>query len=161
VGIAENKGLTESQGVLLIDDNAIQAATRQAILRRAGIFAIAALNPRRALEQFEHDEFPARIGVVLTDHIMPGMNGAQFVRELRKTHPTLPVLVISGLDEARSEYDGLDVVFLLKPLPPEELLANVRGLLAISPSAAKESPAAGNETGSTTWPPHEPALKCA
>jgi len=124
-----DEGNGSETAVLLIDDNPIQAATRQAILRRAGLFAIAALNPRRALEQFERDEFPARIGVVITDHIMPEMNGAAFVRALRKTHPDLPVMVISGLDEAKSEYDGLNVVFLLKPLPPEELLANVRGLL--------------------------------
>jgi DNA-binding response OmpR family regulator len=125
----EVKTPTQRSAVLLIDDNAIQAATRQAILRRAGLFAIAALNPRRALEQFERSEFPAPIGVVITDHIMPEMNGARFVRELRKTHPTLPVMVISGLEEAQAEYEGLDVVFLLKPVPPEELLTTVRRLL--------------------------------
>ena len=41
--------------LLLIDDNAVQAATRQTILRRAGYFVIAALNPRRALEQFRRE----------------------------------------------------------------------------------------------------------
>ena len=45
-----------TSAVLLIDDNAVQAATRQTILRRAGYFVIAALNPRRALEQFQNDE---------------------------------------------------------------------------------------------------------
>src|ERR1700678_2447390 len=99
--MSEVRVLTDDTAVLLIDDNAIQAATRQAILRRAGMFAIAALNPRRALEQFERNEFPARIGVVVTDHIMPEMSGVAFVRELRKAHPTLPVLVISGLEEAQ------------------------------------------------------------
>jgi DNA-binding response OmpR family regulator len=127
--MADMKGHGDQPAVLLIDDNAIQAATRQAILRRSGFFAIAALNPRRALEQFEHDDFPAQIGVVITDHIMPEMNGAQFVRELRKTHPTLPVMVISGLEEAMDEYEGLGVLFLLKPLPPDQLLAHVRELL--------------------------------
>ncbi len=39
--------------LLLIDDNAVQAATRQTILKRAGYFVIAALNPARALEQFQ------------------------------------------------------------------------------------------------------------
>jgi len=46
--------------VLLIDDNAIQAATRQAILKRAGYFVIAALDTARVLEQFRHDEFPTQ-----------------------------------------------------------------------------------------------------
>ena len=48
--------------VLLVDDNAVQAATRQTILKRAGYYVIAALNPERALEQFRTDEFPAEIG---------------------------------------------------------------------------------------------------
>jgi len=116
--------------VLLIDDNAIQAATRQTILRRSGYFAIAALNPRRALEQFQNDDFPAEIRAVITDHIMPEMSGSEFVRELRKTHPHLPVMVISGLEEAEAEYAGLNVAFRLKPLPPESLLSHLRGLLA-------------------------------
>ena len=116
--------------MLLIDDNAIQAATRQTILRRSGYFAIAALNPRRALEQFQNDDFPAEIRAVITDHIMPEMSGSEFVRELRKTHPHLPVMVISGLEEAEAEYAGLNVAFRLKPLPPESLLSHLHGLLA-------------------------------
>lgn len=118
--------------ILLIDDNAVQAATRQAILKRAGYTAIAVLNPRRALEQFQKDDFATEIGLVITDHIMPGMNGSEFVRHLRQTHPTLPVLVISGLYEAETEYEGLNVHFRLKPLPPDNLLASVNDLLQSS-----------------------------
>ena len=115
--------------VLLIDDNAIQAATRQAILKRAGYFVIAALDTARVLEQFRHDEFPTPIGAVITDHVMPGMNGAEFVRELRRTHPELPVMVISGEDDAEWEYAGMNVRFLMKPLMPDLLLSNLRELL--------------------------------
>jgi DNA-binding response OmpR family regulator len=124
--------------VLLIDDNAVQAATRQTILRRAGFFAIAVLNPRRALEQLRNNEFPERVGLIITDHLMPEMSGAAFVQELRRTHPELPVMVISGLEEAESEYAGLNVVFRLKPLLPEMLLTSVRGLLKVGePSKAE------------------------
>ncbi len=115
--------------ILLIDDNAVQAATRQTILRRAGYFVIAALNPARALQQFQSGEFPAEIELVITDHLMPEMSGADFVRALRKTHPALPVLVISGLEEAEDEYAGINVAFHVKPVMPEMLLASVHGLL--------------------------------
>jgi CheY-like chemotaxis protein len=115
--------------LLLIDDNAVQAATRQTILRRAGYFVIAALNPARALEQFQRNEFPAEIQLVITDHLMPGMSGADFVRALRRTHPRLPVLVISGLEEAEQEYAGLDVTFRMKPLLPDSLLETVGRLV--------------------------------
>jgi len=119
--------------VLLIDDNAVQAATRQTILKRAGYFAIAALSPQRALDQFRTSEFSEEIDLVITDHIMPGMSGSEFVRELRILRPNLPVMVISGLEEAEAEYDGLNVLFRLKPLLPDNLLASVHSL--ISPSS--------------------------
>ncbi len=118
-----------SDTILLIDDNAVQAATRQTILKRAGYFVIAGLNPERALEQFQSGEFPAEIRLVITDHVMPCMCGSDFVRALRKTHPNMPVLVISGLEEAEAQYEGMDVMFRLKPLLPDNLLASVHGLM--------------------------------
>jgi CheY-like chemotaxis protein len=122
--------------ILLVDDNAIQAATRQTILRRAGYFVIAALNPARALEQLRNHEFPAEVSAIITDHIMPGMTGSQFVRELRKFRPQMPVVVISGLEEAEPEYTGMNVQFLLKPLPPDMLLSSLHELLAPSQEGA-------------------------
>jgi DNA-binding response OmpR family regulator len=99
------------------------------ILRRAGYFVIAVLNPVRALEQFQKDEFPDKIRLVITDHLMPGMTGAEFVRELRKLHSNIPVLVISGLEEAEEEYAGMNILFRLKPLLPDHLLASVHRLI--------------------------------
>ena len=129
--VAESVSLngTEGQAILLIDDNAVQAAARQTILKRAGYFVIAVLNPLRALEQFQANDFPAEIKLVITDHLMPGMTGAEFVRELRKSHKDLPVLVISGLEEAEEQYLGMDVLFRLKPLMPDHLLASVHRLI--------------------------------
>ena len=125
--------------VLLVDDNAVQAATRQTILKRAGYFCVAVLHPERALEQMRGSEYPGEIGLVITDHIMPGMTGAEFVRDLRRTDATVPVLVISGLDEAELEYEGLHVTFRLKPLPPDKLLADVERLLGGGGERAKEA----------------------
>ena len=118
--------------ILLIDDNAVQAATRQAILKRVGHLVIAVLSPVRALEQFSQQSFLEQIGLVITDHLMPEMNGAQFTRRLRELAPTMPVMVISGMEEAEDEYEGLNVTFRIKPLPPASLLANVDTLLPTS-----------------------------
>ena len=126
---AVEPGKTEPTAILLIDDNAVQAATRQTILKRAGYFVIAALNPVRALEQFQANDFPAEIKLVITDHLMPGMTGAEFVRELRLLRPTMPVLVISGLEEAEEQYEGMNVLFRMKPLLPDHLLASVHRLI--------------------------------
>jgi CheY-like chemotaxis protein len=119
--------------ILLIDDNAVQAATRQTILKRAGYYVIAVLSPERALEQFRNNEFPAPIDLILTDHLMPGMNGSEFVSQVRAFHPMVPILVISGLVEAEEAYEGMDVHFRLKPLLPDNLLATVHRLLQPKP----------------------------
>ena len=127
--------LRTASTILLVDDNAIQAVSRQTILRRAGYFVIAALNPGRALEQFHSDEFPTEISAVITDHIMPCMNGSEFVTRLREFAPDIPVLVISGMAEAEDEYKNLSVDFRLKPLLPDNLLASVHHLLESKPSS--------------------------
>jgi CheY-like chemotaxis protein len=115
--------------LLLIDDNAVQAATRQTILKRAGYHVIAVLSPERALEQFRNNEYPAPIDLIITDHIMPGMSGSEFVTHLREFAPDVPVLVISGMAEAEDEYQGLNIHFRLKPLLPDNLLASVHRLV--------------------------------
>jgi CheY-like chemotaxis protein len=116
--------------LLLIDDNAIQAATRQTILKRAGYHVIAVLSPERALETFRANEFPAPIQLIITDHIMPGMNGSEFITKLRQISSDVPVLVISGMAEAEDEYEHLGVDFRLKPLLPDNLLAIVHQLVS-------------------------------
>ena len=116
--------------LLLIDDNAIQAATRQTILKRAGYFVVVTLNPERALDQLRSGELTAPIDLIITDHIMPGMNGLEFVAHVREFASTMPVLVISGLAEAEEEYSHLNVEFRLKPLLPEYLLSTVYGMLS-------------------------------
>lgn len=126
--------------ILLIDDNAVQAATRQAILKRAGYTAIAVLNPQRALDQLQRGDFPTEIDLIITDHTMPGMNGAEFVRRLRQTHRKLPVLVISGLEEAEAEYEGLRVRFRLKPFHPDHLLASVNDLVQPEQQSPSQQP---------------------
>ena len=129
--------------ILLIDDNAVQAATRQTILKRAGYFVIPVLHPQRALEQICSHEFTETIDLVITDHVMPGMNGAEFVRQLRQLQPDVPVLVISGLDEAEDAYRGLKVTFRMKPLQPHNLLATVEQMVTVSPEpASAPAPAA-------------------
>jgi DNA-binding response OmpR family regulator len=130
---------TQTPAILLIDDNAIQAATRQTILKRAGYFVIAVLSPERALEQLQKGDFQEEVGLVITDHLMPGMNGCVFVRELRRSFPQMPVLVISGLEEAEAEYEGMNVTFRLKPVLPDNLLACVHLLLHTQAQAASET----------------------
>ena len=114
--------------ILLVDDNCIQATTRKAILARSGSVAVAC-DGKQALAMLEQAGGLRPGGLVVTDHLMPGMNGPEFVAELRNRFADLPVVVLSGLADAEDEYQDLDVIFRMKPFPPDELLALVRSLL--------------------------------
>lgn len=121
--------MSAEKTILLVDDNVVQAAIRQTILKRAGYFVVTALDPKRALEMLVEDNLPSGIELVITDHVMPGMSGTKFVSELRTHFPKLPVLVVTGMLEAGDQYLGLDVTFRVKPLPPEQLIDCVRTML--------------------------------
>ena len=73
-----------------------------------------------------------KIGVIVTDHIMPEATGSDFVRLVREVNPEVPVIVISGLAEAEQEYIGMDILFRLKPCPPPELIKLVQAAVAKS-----------------------------
>jgi DNA-binding response OmpR family regulator len=110
--------------VLLVDDNAVQLQVREMILRNAGFRVAIATSADSALALLRTAS--QHVGLVITDHLMPGTGGAEFVRKLRSTHAEMPVIVLSGLPDAEQEYDGLTVAFRLKPLPPNELIELVR-----------------------------------
>jgi DNA-binding response OmpR family regulator len=113
--------------VLLIDDNPLQLTVREAILRDAGFQVSVATTADSALATLRG--LPDRVGVVVTDHIMPGCSGSELVRQIRTLNSWLPVIVLSGLPDAETEYLGLDVVFRSKPFPPSELIALVKSSL--------------------------------
>jgi len=114
--------------ILLIDDNPLQLSVRETVLRNAGLTVCVATTAESALATMR--VMSERISLVITDHIMPGRNGAQFVRALRQEKMDVPVIVLSGLPEAEDEYGGLDVIFRQKPVPPPELIALVRATIA-------------------------------
>lgn len=103
----------------------MQLRAREAVLRNAGFTTHIATTQEGALALLR-SEAAQRLGAIITDHIMPGSSGADFVRAMRAAKPGIPVIVITGLAEAESEYRGAGVIFRQKPCPPEELIALVR-----------------------------------
>jgi DNA-binding NtrC family response regulator len=121
--------------VLLLDDNIAQLTVRELVLRKAEIESHVATNAESALALLRSEAGRVKIGVVITDHLMPGMDGVAFVRQLRSFNPQVPVIVISGLPDAEEEYSGLNVTFRVKPCDPEDLIALVRTALNCRASA--------------------------
>ena len=113
--------------VLLVDDNPLQLKIREAVLQKAGFRVCVATTAADALALLR--ALADRIGVVVTDHVMPQCSGSELARAIRAENNWLPIVVLSGLPEAFGEYEGLDVVFRAKPFPPAELIELVRSSL--------------------------------
>ena len=120
---------------LLLDDNIAQLTVRELVLRQAEIESHVATNAQSALALLRSDVGKAKIGIVITDHLMPGMDGVEFVRQLRTFNQEVPVIVISGLPDADVEYTGLDVIFRVKPCDPEDLISLAKSALQYRASA--------------------------
>src|SRR5215471_3908957 len=95
--------------VLVIDDNPTQLSVREAVLRDAG-FSVKGVASAEAARDWLADEASSRqLGVIVTDHVLPGASGAAFARSLRDSRPAVRVFVVTGMDEAEPEYSGLGV----------------------------------------------------
>lgn len=125
---SERRGVTGLRQVLLIDDNPLQLSVREAVLRKAGFQVSVAATAEGALATSR--SLGDRLGVIVTDHLMPDCSGSGLVHKIRRENDWLPIIVLSGLAEAAAEYEGLDVTFRIKPIPPEELIELVRSGLA-------------------------------
>ena len=91
--------------------------------------------PEEALEILKGE---GRFDLLVTDVVMPGMDGFALAGELRRAQPDLRVLYISGYAEpilARGGVLETGVEFLAKPFTPTALLARVRGVLDARPRA--------------------------
>lgn len=67
--------------------------------------------------------------LVLLDLVMPGMNGPQFLEELRKTHPSLPVVIVTGFPDSDLVEEATQfapLMLLAKPVEPALLERTVR-----------------------------------
>ena len=75
-----------------------------------------------ALCLVEQQRIASDIGLVITGRHMPGIGGPEFVAELLRRLPELPVLVLSSGGETAGDYPGDSVCFRKRPVPSDELL---------------------------------------
>ena len=123
--------------ILVVDDEPLIANTLVTILRTKGFAASAAYNAPEAIRSAEQ----MAPDVLLTDVMMPGMNGIELAIALKELVPDCAVILFSGhayinnlLDDPRcAEYN---FPLLSKPIHPDELLAHISSLTETADSAA-------------------------
>src|SRR4051812_13344107 len=112
--------------VLVVDDDDIMRAVLAKIIRAEGWQVYTAADAAEALEFMAGH---ADIGVVVSDVLMPGVDGRELAAELGRRFPRLPVLLISGGHMGGRSYAG---PFLPKPFSPTSLVSTIRELLAVA-----------------------------
>ena len=113
--------------VYFIDDSATMREVIKIAFRRESINVITCADAASALAQFEQ----SRPDVVITDVIMPKVNGLVLAQRLLQERPGIGVLYMSGCVEKSillSKYP--ESILLQKPFTPDALIAAVRQLLA-------------------------------
>ena len=121
----------DGQTILAVDDeDAIRQVVKR-ILDNAGYHVLTADGGSTALDL----DTQSRCQLLLTDVVMPGMSGRRLAELLRRRHPGLPVLYMSGYSDRLRETtsaDGEDFGFIEKPFTAHGLLERVHDLLTHS-----------------------------
>ena len=114
--------------VLLVEDEAMVRTVAERALSRHGYTVITANNGEEALDIIDRGE---DIALLITDVVMPMMDGPTMVREARRSRPKLPVLFMSGYaeEQLRNSIDIDNVAFLPKPFSVQALAEAARRAL--------------------------------
>ncbi len=86
--------------ILVVDDNPMNLTVIKGLLKGTRVFVTTASSGEECLEKLKDGKF----NVVLLDHMMPGMDGVETVREIRKTDPDLPVYALTANATAGEEF---------------------------------------------------------
>ncbi|MBK7403022.1 MAG: response regulator [Myxococcales bacterium] len=127
---ARGRPLQGHETILLVEDDPQVRAVLRTILRRAGYEVLEAPGGEQAL--LTSREHAGRIHLLVTDLVMPGMNGREVAERVEAERPGLKVLYMSGYTGNTLGLVGAideGVAFLQKPITPTDLLTKVREVL--------------------------------
>jgi DNA-binding NtrC family response regulator len=115
--------------IIVVDDEPIIADTLVNILRGEGHDAFAVSTGESAISLTKLMR-PVRPDLLVTDVIMPGMNGVETAKEMMKLAPTCRIILFSGQAAstdlvAKAEAEGYSFEILAKPINPNILLATI------------------------------------
>ena len=124
---ADDSALKRKPTILIVDDEHLIADTLAEILSDKGFAASAVYNPRDAIEQIR-ELCP---DIVISDVVMPGMNGIELAKLVQNTCPDTRIVLVSGQATTaelveRAKREGYSFEILAKPIGPEALLQRLR-----------------------------------
>lgn len=111
--------------ILCVDDNESSLSIRKVMLETRGYHVIACSDAATAIEAFKN----GGIDLVLTDLVMPGMDGTELIAVVKAASPTTPAILFSGKIRVYERETQADVFLPKGMYAPAELLERIRLLL--------------------------------
>ena len=114
--------------ILVVDDDKRILELIKNYLNNNNFRVTIAENTEVAREKLENLEFD----LLIVDIMMPGENGLEFTKSLKKTNLNNPIILLSALGTANDRINGLEIGaddYLPKPFEPKELLLRIKNLL--------------------------------
>ena len=132
--ITQIRGAGRRQTLLYVEDEDAVRHSGVEILRRFGYTVLEAASGEEALELYE--QHANEVSLVLSDVVLPGMQGVEILDALRERGAEMPFLFVSGYHESptlRARMEGSNVAFLSKPYDMDQLREALYGLLPALP----------------------------
>ena len=123
------KDLTGSERILLVEDEDAVRTFSVRALGNKGYEVVSAESGENALEVYEALE-DKHLDLIITDVVMPGMDGPTLVQRMRQGSPDMKIIFMSGYTEDKlKDHMGENIYFLPKPFTLKQLAAKVKEVL--------------------------------
>ena len=116
--------------ILLVEDDPDVASMAIKMLSEAGYSIMASINAEDGLELFKAEQ--GRFDLLMSDMVLPGMDGSQLADAIREINPTLPIILFSGYTDYKTRWKHLqktDYIFENKPFSVNRLITIIKSLL--------------------------------
>ena len=124
---------TEAETVLVVEDEAMVRQFVCDVLQEHGYKSLSAVDGRDALEMARRHQ--GRIDLLITDVVMPQMNGQELANAISEFRPETKVLFVSGYSDNELDHNGLldpQIELLQKPFTPQALARKIRRAITAS-----------------------------
>lgn len=137
--------------ILCVDDNEQILSIRKFFLQTRGYRVLAFRTGNEALDVLR-EALPGSIDLLLTDLLLPGMDGNELSRRAKALHPGLPALVVSGTVSTFERAVAADAFLPKGASTPAELLDRIRLMVARKRGPKKAVQPAGEAAAGTMLP---------
>ena len=111
--------------ILCVDDNEQSLSIRKVMLETRGYRVLAFNDAQQALNRFTQ----GGVDLVLTDLVMPGLDGSKLVQSVKDMSPATPAILLSGKVKIYEQETGADIFLAKGMYAPADLLERIRLLL--------------------------------